>query len=118
MLVLGAVPTVQFHKLRRAATPRFPVAHAHSWDVALATIRGRPVELAVVDPQLEGAATPQEIARLRLLFPSLPLVLYTSLSPATAAVLLALGQSGINAVVFARVDDHPARLREVLALEE
>src|ERR1041384_5874759 len=115
MLVLAAVPTVQFHKLRRAAAPRFPVTHAQTWDVALATIRARPVELAVVDPQLAGAATPHEIARVRLLFPSLPLVLYTALSPATAAVLLALGQSGINDVVFHHVDDHPARLREGLS---
>src|SRR6266566_1419378 len=37
---------------------------------------------------------------------------------ATAAVLLALGHSGINAVVFTRIDDHPARLREVLSHEE
>lgn len=118
MLVLGAVPTTQFHKLRRAAAPRFPVAPAPSWDVALATIRTRPVELAVVDPELEGCATSHEIRRLRLLFPSLPLVLYTSLSPATATVMLALGQTGINAAVFSRVDDHPARLREVLAHEE
>src|SRR5216110_79768 len=118
MLVLAAVPTIQFHKLRRAAAPRFPVVHARSWDDALATIRARPVELAAVDPQLEGGPRPHEIERLRLLFPSLPLILYTALSPATAAVLLALGHSGINAVVFTRLDDHPARLREVLAHEE
>src|SRR3989442_10688947 len=53
-----------------------------------------------------------------MLFPSLPLIVYTGLSPATAAVLLALGYSGIQAVVFNRLDHHPARLREVLALEE
>src|SRR3989475_6169220 len=118
MLVLAAVPAIQFHKLRRAAAPRFPVVHAHRWDDALATIRTRPVELAAVDPQLEGSPSAREIERLRLLFPSLPLILYTALSPATAAVLLALGHSGISAVVFARLDDHPARLREVLALAE
>src|SRR6266566_164316 len=49
---------------------------------------------------------------------SRPLALYTTLSPAIAAVLLALGQSGIQHVVFARYDDHPARLREVLTAEE
>src|SRR5438552_17870425 len=118
MLVLAAVPAIQFHKLRRAAAPRFPVVHARSWHEALATIRARPVELAAVDPQLEGGPRPHEIERLRLLFPSLPLILYTARSPATAAVLLALGHSGINAVVFTRLDDHPVRLREVLAHEE
>ena len=119
MLVLGAVPTLQFHRLRRAAAPRFPVTHALTWDVALATIRTRPVELAVVDPQLQGPPpSAQEMGRLRSLFPSLPLVLYTALSPATAAVLLALGQTGITGAVFTRVDDHPARLRELLSHEE
>src|SRR5438046_2224317 len=118
MLVLAAVPTIQFHKLRRAAAPRFPVVHATRWDDALATIRSRPVELAAVDPQLEGSPSAREIERLRRWFPSLPLILYTALSPATAAVLLAIGHTGINAVVFARLDDHPARLREVLAHEE
>ena len=118
MLVLAAVPTDQCHKLRRAAAPRFPVVHARDWDDALATIRTRPVELAAVDPQLEGSPSAREIERLRVLFPSLPLILYTALTPATAAVLLALGHSGINAVVFTRIDDHPARLREVLAHEE
>jgi len=97
MLVLAAVPEVQLHKLRRAAGLRFALAHARCWDDALATIRTRPVELAVVDPLL---------------------ALYTTLSPAVAAVLLGLGQSGIDRVVFARYDDHPARLREVLAAEE
>src|SRR5216683_3135608 len=110
MLVLAAVPAIQFHKLRRAAAPRFPVVFARDWDEALATIRTRPVELAAVDPQLEGSPSAHEIARLRMLFPSLPLIVYTALSPATAAVLLALGHAGIQAVVFNRLDDHPARL--------
>jgi len=118
MLVLAAVPEVQLHKLRRAAGLRFALAHARCWDDALATIRTRPVELAVVDPLLAGTASATEISRLRRLFPSLPLALYTTLSPAVAAVLLGLGQSGIDRVVFARYDDHPARLREVLVAEE
>src|SRR5437762_12538012 len=118
MLVLAAVPTIQFHKLRRAAAPRFPVVHARSWDDALATIRARPVELAAVDPQLEGGPRPHEIERLPLLLPSLPFILYTALSPAPAAVPLALAHSGLNAVVFTRLEDHPARPREVLPRQE
>src|SRR5256884_1115991 len=118
MLVLAAVPDLQLHRLRRAAGMRFALAHAPTWDDALTTIRTRPVELAVVDPLLGGTASATEISRLRRLFPSLPLALYTTLSCPVAAVLLALGQSGIQNVVFARYDDHPARLREVLAAEE
>jgi len=118
MLVLAAIPGLQLHRLRRAAATRFTLAHAASWDEALAAIRSRPVELAVVDPLLVGSASDKEIERLRVLFPSLPLILYTTLTPETAAVLLALGQRGIRHVVFTRYDDHPVHLRQVLAHEE
>jgi AraC-like DNA-binding protein len=73
--------------------------------------------MAVVDPQLSGEARGQEIDRLKLLFPSLPLMLYTSFTPQIGVVLLQLGQRGIRNIVFARIEDHPARLREVLAHE-
>ena len=118
MLVLAAVPEVQHQKLRRAIAARFPVVHASTWNDALTAIRARPVELAVLDPLLSGTASAHEIERLRRLFPSLPLILYTSLSPATAGVLLALGHVGIREVILFRHDDHPSRLRELLAQEE
>src|SRR2546426_7428327 len=85
MLVLAAVSGIQFHKLRRAAAARFAVVHATTWDAVLSAIRSRPVELAVVDPLLTGMASDREIERLRILFPSLPLILYTTLAPQTAA---------------------------------
>src|SRR6266571_2766000 len=118
MLVLGAVPGPQLRELRRAMPGRFAVMPARTWDEALAAIRTRPVELAVVDPLLAGRASECEIERLRVMFPSLPFILYTTLTPETAAVLLALGQRGIRHVVFVRYDDYPAHLRRVLAEEE
>jgi AraC-like DNA-binding protein len=84
----------------------------------LHTIRSRPVEIAVVDPLMSGEARSQEIQRLHLLFPSLPLILYTSLTPQVAGVLLALGQCDVRHIVFSRFDDHPERLREVIEAEE
>jgi AraC-like DNA-binding protein len=118
MLVLAAVPDVLHLKLRRAVDARFAFVHVRTWDAALATIRSRPVELAVVDPQLTGEARGQEIERLRVLFPSLPLILYTTLTPRLASVLLVLGQRGIRHAVFARFDDHPQHLRAVFSQEE
>lgn len=117
MLVLAAVPEIQLLRLRRAGFGRFAFAHARSWDEALSAIRTRPVELAVIDPLLPGPARAQEIERLRLLFPSLPVILYTTLTPQIAPVLLALGTQGIRHVVFSRFDDHPEQLSEVLRTE-
>jgi AraC-like DNA-binding protein len=117
MLVLAAVSDIQYQRLRSAVAPDFVLARAPTWDVALETIRGRPVEIAVVDPML-GGSRGQEVERLSVLFPSLPLILYTPmLTPELAPVLLAMGKCGITQVVLSRTEDHPARLRDLLSAE-
>jgi AraC-like DNA-binding protein len=117
MLVLAAVSDLQYHRLRSAVAPDFTLARAPTWDVALETIRGRPVEIAVVDPML-GGSRGQEVERLRVLFPSLPLILYTPvMTPELAPVLLAMGKCGITQVVLSPTEDHPKRLRDLLSEE-
>ena len=116
MQVLAAVPPGQLLALRRAGG-RFEFVPASTWDEALEAIRSRPVELAVVDPLLRGDPRTTEIERLRVLFPSVPLILYTTFTPPLAPVLLALGQRGIRSVVCARFDDHPDQLRRWLEQE-
>jgi AraC-like DNA-binding protein len=118
MLVLAAVHDLQYQKLRRVVAARFTLVPAPTWDAALQAIRSRPVEIVVVDPLLAGAASGREIERLRLLFPSLPLILYTSMTPQLPSVLLMLGQSGIRHVLISNIDDHPDRLRDLLGAEE
>jgi AraC-like DNA-binding protein len=73
--------------------------------------------MAVVDPLFGGQARAHGIERIRLLFPSLPLLIYTELAPATASVLLQLGRSGIRRVVFHRFEDAPAALRSAIQVE-
>ncbi|HTI06422.1 MAG TPA: helix-turn-helix domain-containing protein [Gemmatimonadales bacterium] len=117
MLVLAAVSDLQYQRLRGAVGAAFSLARAATWDVALETIRCRPVEIAVVDPML-GGARGQEVERLRVLFPSLPLILYTPMmTPELAPVLLAMGKCGITRVVLSRTEDHPDRLRDLLGAE-
>jgi AraC-like DNA-binding protein len=70
-----------------------------------------------MDPQLEGEPRAQGIQRARALFPSLPIIVYTTLSPDLAPVLLQLGQVGIRRVVVARHDDHAQQLADLLMAE-
>src|SRR5258708_20744318 len=117
MLVLAAVSDLQLRKLRSAVESELALARAPTWDAALETTRGRPVEIAVVDPML-GGARGQEVERLRVLFPSLPLILYTPVMTAELApVLLAMGKCGITQVVLSPTEDHPDRLRGLLSEE-
>ena len=111
MLVLAAVPPIRLNTLRAGVgdiCEFIPVTH---WAEVVETIRHRPVEIAVVDPLVGGQSRAHEIERLRVLFPSLPLIVYTTLSPEAAGVLLALGRIGIRKVIFARFDDSPGGLR-------
>src|SRR2546429_7944756 len=87
MLVLAAVPDVQFHKLRRTAGGRFSVVQTATWDDVLAVIRGRPLGPARVDPPPSGDPRSQENERARALFPSLPPIPYTTLTPRAAGVV-------------------------------
>lgn len=93
---------------------RYTWLPADSWAQALNVIRTRAVELAVVDPLLGDEPRPHAIERLRVLFPSLPLLVYTELSQVTASALLMLGRAGIQRAVFQRFEDGPNALRAVL----
>lgn len=117
MLVLAAVPKLFAAKLRRAAGQRFKFCWAEGWGSALELIRQEPVEMAVVDPGLDGEPRSQEVERLRVLFPSLPLILYTKFSPAIVPVLLRVGEAGIRDVLLEGYDDHPTRLSDALVDE-
>ena len=116
-LLLAAVTGPRLDRLRALDPTRYAWIPADTWAQALNLIRSRPVELAVVDPLLGDEPRPHAIERLRLLFPSLPLLVYTELSPVTAAALLKLGRAGIQRAVFQRFEDGPKALRAVLEAE-
>jgi len=84
------------------------------WADLFQVVRSQPVALALVDPMLTGHPRAREIESLRIQFPSLPVVLYTTLVPAMAGILLTLGRTGIRRAIFARIDDDPVALRAVL----
>ena len=117
-LLLAAVPAERLFRLRTVDPDRFGWEAVSSWPEAVDAIRSRPVDMAVVDPLLGGGSPRAHgIERLRQFFPSLPLLVYTELAPATAGVLLELGRAGIRRVVVHRFEDSPAALRHAL-LEE
>lgn len=114
MLVLAAVPRLSTARLQHAAGKRFTFLCAQTWGDAFEAIRREPLEMAVMDPGLGGPPRGHEIERIRMLFPSMPLLLYTRLTPEVVPVLLQLGQAGIREVVVAGHDDHPQRLSDIL----
>ncbi len=115
-MILAAVPPDRVPRLR-AAGDEFVVIPAERWTEAFDAIRLRAVDMAVVDPRLGGEPRTHEVERIRTLFPSLPLLVYTTLEPETAGILLDLGRSGVRRALFHRFDDGPAALRSALVAE-
>lgn len=117
-LLLAAVPAERLFRLRTLDPDGFQWAAAGSWPEAVEAIRAKPVEMAVVDPLLGGGdPRPHGIERLRQFFPSLPLLVYTELTPPNAGVLLQLGRAGIRKVVVHRFEDAPGSLRQAILSE-
>jgi AraC-like DNA-binding protein len=116
-LLLAAVPPERLSRLRSLDPDRYQWASGAGWPEVVDAIRAKPIEMAVVDPLLGGQARAHGIERIRLLFPSLPLLVYTELAPATASVLLQLGRSGIRRVVFHRFEDAPGSLCTAIRAE-
>ncbi len=117
-LLLAGVPAERLFRLRTLDPDRFHWVSAGNWAEAVESIRAKPVDLAVVDPLLGGGEPRSHgIERLRQFFPSLPLLVYTDLTPANAGILLQLGRAGIRRVVIHRFEDAPGALRSAL-LEE
>lgn len=117
MLVLTAVPPTLQKRLRAAAPRSFRIINVESWDQVVSAILRQPVEITVLDPSLDNQPRAFEIERTRVMFPSLPIILYTKLTPTLAPTLLRLGKVGIRQVVIAWHDDHPHRLRDLLTTE-
>jgi AraC-like DNA-binding protein len=115
--LLAAVPPKRLLRLRALEPEHHRWVSASSWVEAVDLIRAKPVDMAVVDPLLGGEARTHGIERLRLLFPSLPLLLYTELNPASAGALLRLGRVGIQRVVFYHFEDAPALLLTAVQAE-
>lgn len=117
-LLLAAVPSERLFRLRGLDPDRFQWVSGASWPEAVEAIRAKPVDMAVVDPLLGGGEPRSHgIERLRLFFPSLPLLVYTDLTPANAAILLQLGRAGIRRVIIHRFEDAPSALRAAILSE-
>ena len=88
-----------------------PVA---SWTDLQLAVQHRRVDLVVADPAASGEARTDALEDIRQRFASLPVVIYTQLSPGTVQAIVRLAKYGIEHVVLSRFDDEPARFLELL----
>ena len=72
------------------------------------------MDVAVLDPAADGIVRTSEIRTLIDQYTTLPVVLYTALSPLTLKALVDLSKHGAQQVVLHRFDDSPRTLKNLL----
>jgi AraC-like DNA-binding protein len=84
------------------------------WSELAKVLREEVVDLLVADPAADGHVKVAELQQLMRQFPSVPVVVYTALSPATMKAVVQLAKGGVEHVVLNRFDDEPRRFRDLL----
>jgi AraC-like DNA-binding protein len=84
------------------------------WSELARILRTEAVDLLVADPGADGHVRVAELQQLIRQFPSVPVVIYTALSPATMKAVVQLARVGVEHVVLNRFDDEPRRFKDLL----
>ena len=87
---------------------------AEGWGDLARILQYEVVDLVVADPAADGHVKVGELEQLKREFPSVPMVVYTALSPATMKAVVQLARVGLEHVVLNRFDDEPRRFRDLL----
>ena len=93
---------------------RHTLLPAGGWSELRTTLQQREIDVLVVDPVVDGASRADDVADLHRQFPSLPIVLYTTLSGSSMHAIAQLGRAGVEHVVLSRFDDDRKRFLELL----
>lgn len=84
------------------------------WEELRTAVQRHVTDVLVVDPLADGSPRTEVIEEVHRHYPSLPIVIYTTLSNVSTRTLLTLGRIGIEHVVFNRFDDERGRFLDLL----
>lgn len=114
MDVVAYLPRQLEQHLKIVLGSQHTLISAGGWDELRTKVLQQVTDVLVVDPVADGSARTDIIRELHAQFPSLPIVVYTSLAAGSMRAILELGRSGIEHVVLNRFDDERRRFLELI----
>ncbi len=114
MEVLARLTPPLLSHLRASLHDTHSVTAASDWNALMEIARDRAIDIAFVDPRAAGSGGSSEIRGLLLMYPSLPVVLYSTLSPEAVRATAELAPLGVHQVLLRGFDDDPPRLRDTI----
>jgi AraC-like DNA-binding protein len=112
--VVAFLPRQLFSHLKVVLGSEHTLLATSQWAELLAAVRTAGPDLVVADPTTGGDAGVGTIEQLRREFPSLQVVVYTQLAPASIKAVVRLAKVGVEHVVISRFDDEPKAFRQLL----
>ncbi len=114
MHIVAYLPRQLLAHLRAVVGLDHSLIAVNSWAELQATVVLHATDVLVADPGATGAADVASLEFLRRQYPSLPVVVYTSLAPANIKAIVVLAKLGVEHVVLNRFDDEPRRFLALL----
>ena len=114
MDVVALLPPPLLSHLRIVLARVHGVTEATDWPMAESLLRQRSVDALIVDPRAGTGARAIWLTRLRERHPTVPMVVYTVLTPETLRTMVELARHGVEHVVLHRFDDEPSRFLSLL----
>ncbi len=114
MDVVALLPRQLLDHLIQVLGPAHSLSASTDWSALRATVQSHIVDAVIADPAFDGNVHTQDLMDLRELYPSLPIILYTTLSATAMQGVIQLARYGVEHVVLARFDDEPTRFLELI----
>jgi AraC-like DNA-binding protein len=87
---------------------------ADSWAELTDLVRNRPVTVVILNPAADGQIDIQPAAELLRKNPSVSIIMYAMLNPASFRAAWLLSKRGLEAVIFQSIDDSRKQLRAII----
>ncbi len=120
-IVATLVPSqLRQNRLRSAVRDRYTLMGCADWSDLLRRCGDNAVSVAVVDAFADGdtMAAFDWLRQLKRRFPSVAVVLYVSIPPATPRDIFEGGRFGVDGLIVADVDDEPRRIVNLIEQSE
>jgi len=112
--VVAFLPRSLLSHLRIVLGSEHTLTPVVTWAELQTTVQHLVSDLVVADPAATGSVEIEALESLRRQFPSLPVIVYTSLAPASIKAIVRLAKSGVEHVVLSRFDDEPRKFLELI----
>lgn len=114
MDVAAYLPRQLQEHLKIVLGPQHSLIAAGGWEALRTAVLQHVTDVIVVDPVADGSLRVDVIEDLHRQLPSVPIVIYTTLSAVSMRAIHSLGRLGLEHVVLSRFDDERRRFLELL----